>query len=122
MARVLFADDDADMRALAIQLLSRRGYDVVTAGDGSEAIDMLLRLDPDLVVTDLNMPRQSGHEVCAAVRRIPTLVSIPLVLLTAVPLTDERVLQVTADTKAIAVAKTDIRRLPDLVDELVNAA
>lgn len=122
MARVLFADDDADMRALAIQLLSRRGYEVVTADDGTEAIDMLATHDPDLVITDLNMPRQNGQEVCAAVRRSPRLHKIPLVILTAVPLTDERVMQVASDNNAIAVAKTDIRRLPDLADELIDAA
>jgi CheY-like chemotaxis protein len=110
------------MRALAIQLLSRRGYEVVTADDGTEAIDMLATHDPDLVITDLNMPRQNGQEVCAAVRRSPRLHKIPLVILTAVPLTDERVMQVASDNNAIAVAKTDIRRLPDLADELIDAA
>ena len=122
MACVLFADDDADIRALATQLLSQRGYEVVTAGDGAEAIDMLAPLAPDMVVTDLIMPRSSGHDVCTAVRRIPKLLTIPLVLFTAVPLTDERVRRVTADTNAIALTKTDIGRLPDLADELVNAA
>jgi CheY-like chemotaxis protein len=119
---VLFADDDADMRALATQLLGRRGYEVVTAGDGTEAIDMLSKVDPDLVVTDLNMPRQTGQDVCAAVRSSPRLRSIPLVLLTATPLTDKRVVQVAIDNNAVAMAKTDIRRLPDLADELIDAA
>ena len=122
MACVLFADDEADMRALARQLLSRRGHDVRTAEDGGEAIAMLAEIEPDLVITDLNMPRVDGQAVCIAVRRSPTLAGIPLVVLTALPLDDQRVLRVTAESNAIAVAKTDIRRLPDLADELTRAA
>lgn len=123
MACVLFADDDADMRQLAIQLLSRRGHDVVTAGDGTEAIAMLQEIDPALVITDLNMPGEDGYAVCLAVRNSPTLHSIPLVLITALPFGDRRVQQVLAESNVIVVAKTDIVRLPDLTDELVaNAA
>ena len=122
MACVLFADDEADMRALAHQLLTRRGHDVRTAGDGSEAIAMLAEIAPDLVITDLNMPRVDGQAVCVAVRSSPNLAGIPLVVLTALPLDDLRVMRVTAESNAIAVAKTDIRRLPDLADELTRAA
>lgn len=122
MARILFADDDADMRALASQLLQRRGFEVVTAGDGSEAIELITHAGLDLVITDMNMPGRDGHEVCIAVRRHPSLRGIPVVLLTALPLDDRRVLQVSADSQAIVVAKTDITRLADLADQLVTSA
>ena len=122
MASVLFADDDADIRALASQLLGRRGHHVVTAGDGSEAITLLAEFLPDVVITDLNMPQQDGYAVCRAVRQSPQLRHIPLVLITALPQDDLRVLQVVADSRAIVIAKTDIVRLADLADRLVSSA
>jgi CheY-like chemotaxis protein len=122
MACVLFADDDADIRALATQLLGRRGHNVVTAGDGLEAITLLAELLPDVVITDLNMPRQDGFAVCRAVRQSPQLRHIPLVLITALPQDDLRVLQVVAESRAIVIAKTDIVRLADLADRLVSSA
>jgi CheY-like chemotaxis protein len=122
MASVLFADDDADIRALATQLLGRRGHNVVTAGDGLEAITLLAELLPDVVITDLNMPQQDGFAVCRAVRQSPQLRHIPLVLITALPQDDLRVLQVVAESRAIVIAKTDIVRLADLADRLVSSA
>jgi two-component system, chemotaxis family, chemotaxis protein CheY len=122
MASVLFADDDADIRALASQLLGRGGHHVVTAGDGSEAITLLTEFLPDVVITDLNMPQQDGYAVCRAVRQSPQLRHIPLVLITALPQDDLRVMQVVADSRAIVIAKTDIVRLADLADRLVSSA
>jgi CheY-like chemotaxis protein len=122
MASVLFADDDADIRALATQLLERRGHHVVTAGDGSEAITLLSEFLPDVVITDLNMPQQDGFAVCRAVRQSPHLRNIPLVLITALPHDDLRVMQVVAESWAIVIAKTDIVRLADLADRLVSSA
>ncbi len=122
MASVLFADDDADIRALATQLLGRRGHVVVTAGDGLEAIALLTEFLPDVVITDLNMPQQDGFAVCRAVRQSPRLRHIPLVLITALPQDDLRVMQVVAESRAIVLAKTDIVRLADLADRLVSSA
>jgi CheY-like chemotaxis protein len=122
MASVLFADDDPDIRALATQLLGRRGHHVVTAGSGTEAIMLLSEFTPDVVITDLNMPQQDGGAVCRAVRQSQRLSHIPLVLITALPDDDERVLQAVSECRALVVAKTDIVRLADLADRLVSSA
>ncbi|MEO8898463.1 MAG: response regulator [Candidatus Dormibacter sp.] len=122
MASVLFADDDPDIRALASQLLARRGHHALTAGDGTEAITLLTEFIPDMVITDLNMPQQDGCAVCRAVRESPRLSHIPLVLITALPEDDLRVLQAVSESRAIVIAKTDIVRLPDLADRLVSSA
>jgi CheY-like chemotaxis protein len=122
MASVLFADDDPDIRALVSQLLGRRGHHVVTAGNGTEAIMMLTEFSPDMVITDLNMPQQDGSAVCRAVRESQRLSHIPLVLITALPEDDLRVLQAVSESRAVVIAKTDIVRLPDLADRLVSSA
>lgn len=122
MATVLFADDDADICVLATQLLARRGHTVITAADGAEAIGLLADVAPDMVITDLNMPRQDGRAVCRAVRAIPHLRNIPLVLITALPASDQRVLEVATENMAVVIAKTDIVRLPELAEQLVSTA
>ncbi len=120
MAKVLLADDDPDIRELGRLLLARHGHQVVTADDGVEAIALLPTETPALVVTDLNMPNQDGRAVCTAVRSSPTLQGIPVVLLTALPLNDDRVVQASAECQAVVLLKTDIGRLGDLADQLVS--
>jgi CheY-like chemotaxis protein len=119
MATVLFADDDPDIRELARLLLATHGHQVVTAQDGVEAIAMLPDVSPALVITDVNMPHEDGLAVCAAVRSSPALRDIPLVVLTALPISDERVVQASAISKAVVLIKTEISRLGELADTLV---
>lgn len=75
--RILVADDDAQLqRALRITLAAR-GYDVVAAHDGAEAIDLAASAHPDLILLDLGMPRVDGTDVIRAVRAwssVPILV------------------------------------------------
>ncbi|HSP10657.1 MAG TPA: response regulator [Candidatus Dormibacteraeota bacterium] len=116
---MLLADDDPDIRELGRLLLARHGHQVVTAEDGVEAIAMLPRETPALVVTDLNMPRKDGRDVCSAVRSSSILHSIPVVMLTAMPPNDERVVQATTECRAVVLLKTDISTLGELADRLV---
>lgn len=122
IATVLFADDDPDIRELARLLLIKRGHQVVTAEDGMEAISMLSTVSPALVITDVNMPHQDGVAVCIAVRSSPALQGIPLVLLTALPVNDERVVRACTTTNAVVLIKTDISRLGEVADSLVTGA
>jgi CheY-like chemotaxis protein len=92
---------------------------VVTAENGLEAIAMLLRVSPALVITDVNMPHQDGVAVCEAVRSSPALQGIPVVLLTALPADDERVVQASVVSNALVLIKTEISRLGELADRLV---
>lgn len=78
---ILVVDDDADQRAGVAELLSQRGYEVVGASDGQEAIDLLLQgLHPTLIVLDLTMPRMDGWCFLAHLRgamrsTVPVLVT-----------------------------------------------
>jgi CheY-like chemotaxis protein len=120
MALVLVADDDPDIRDLARLLISRHGHEVVTVGDGGEAIALLASEPPALVVTDYTMPKQDGLVVCRAVRSSPELGAIPLVILTALPITDERVVRASTETSAVILSKTEISRLGELADGLMS--
>lgn len=67
--RVLIVDDDAVFCQIAQQVLPEYGYEVRCAEDGFEALNLLKSALPDLIITDLNMPRMSGFELLSLVRR-----------------------------------------------------
>jgi CheY-like chemotaxis protein len=67
---ILVADDEESNRELLEELLSREGFEVVTAADGLSALQELNRLQPDLVLLDVLMPRMSGLDVCEKIQRL----------------------------------------------------
>ena len=79
---VLIADDNADMRAHLQRVLSPQ-WQTVAVNDGQEGIDAARRLRPDLIVTDVMMPRMDGFELVAAIRADPDLATTPVLMLSA---------------------------------------
>ncbi len=81
-ARVLVADDNADLRSYIVGLLSPH-YDVVATADGAEALDAARAHPPDMVVSDVMMPRLDGYGLVQALRAEQATASIPVLLLSA---------------------------------------
>jgi DNA-binding response OmpR family regulator len=81
--RVLVVDDEKDLVDLISYNLVRNGYDVVTAFNGNEALDVARRESPDLVVLDLMLPGIDGTEVARQLRNDARTAGIPIVMLTA---------------------------------------
>jgi len=80
--RVLVAEDEPDLRGFIVGVL-KENYDVDAASDGAEALELLEKHRPDLVLTDVMMPGTSGLDLCRAVKGDPSLRNIPVILLTA---------------------------------------
>ena len=80
-ATILIADDDADTRTVLRTVLERRGYHVVEAADGAEALAAAARTPPDLVLLDLRMPRIHGHDVIRSLRRNAGTLRLPIIVL-----------------------------------------
>ncbi len=78
--RILVVDDEASIRRILETRLSMIGYDVVTASDGEEALDVFHKQGPDLVVLDVMMPKLDGYGVCQELRKES---DIPIIMLTA---------------------------------------
>jgi DNA-binding response OmpR family regulator len=87
--KILFVDDEEQIRRLLSSFLTRRGYLVKTAVDGQEALDMLKSETPDLVITDVNMPNVDGVELTRRLRAHPHLNHLPIIMLSAKVQTDE---------------------------------
>ncbi|WSQ55213.1 SpoIIE family protein phosphatase [Streptomyces sp. NBC_01218] len=82
-ARVLIADDNADMREYLTRLLRGAGYQVHAVSDGQQALDTIRTDVPDLVVSDVMMPRLNGLALVSALRADQSTASVPVILLSA---------------------------------------
>jgi two-component system, OmpR family, response regulator MtrA len=83
MARIVVADDDADIRDLISFKLQQDGHEVIAVGDGAAAVETCRREVPDLAVLDVTMPGMGGLDVVRALRLDPSLAEVPVILLTA---------------------------------------
>ena len=92
-AAVLVVDDNPDKLLMACVLLEKAGYRVTTAADGLEAFEAARRARPLLVVSDVMMPRASGIELCQMLRSEPRLNSVPVLLVSALRVNDESVVE-----------------------------
>jgi DNA-binding response OmpR family regulator len=82
-SRVLLCDDEAHIRRAAEIKLTNAGYEVSTASDGQEAWEKIQAHPPDILVTDLQMPRMDGLELSRRVRETPETAHLPVLMLTA---------------------------------------
>lgn len=83
MARIVVADDEADIRRLVAFTLKRRGHDVLEADSGDGALALIRETMPDAVVLDVMMPGMTGLEVARILSSEPATSSIPIIILSA---------------------------------------
>jgi CheY-like chemotaxis protein len=81
---ILLAEDHADSREMLAVMLEMDGYRVVRAEDGIEALDLAREVKPDLIITDVNMPRMNGIDLIRAIRNAENGLSVvPIIAVTA---------------------------------------
>ncbi len=113
------AEDGVDALTMLGLMLECRGFDVVLAGDGRDALNAVIRHGPDAVVSDMNMPHLDGLGLCQALRELPDGGSVPVILWSSAQADDSRLLQAVAlggvvfVSKSLAVTEVDaaLRRL-----------
>jgi two-component system, chemotaxis family, sensor kinase CheA len=88
--RILVVDDSLTTRSLERSILESRGYEVVVAVDGVDALERLRSQAIDLVVSDLEMPRMDGYALTAEIRRDERLRRLPVVLVTSLDSREHR--------------------------------
>lgn len=81
-AKILVVDDEPPIRELLREVLTSVGYTVIMAADGREALPMTLAEKPDLILSDIRMPKLDGLTLCKALRVNPETKSIPIIMLT----------------------------------------
>jgi DNA-binding response OmpR family regulator len=80
---ILVVDDEAHILHVVSLKLTNAGYDVITAEDGEEALDLALTKNPDLIITDFQMPFMTGLELCVRLKQEAKTAATPALMLTA---------------------------------------
>jgi CheY-like chemotaxis protein len=83
VSKVVFCEDDPMIRKLVQAALRSTTHDVHIADDGKQGLDLIQRVRPDVVFSDVSMPVMDGFELADAMRAMPDLAHIPVVFMTA---------------------------------------
>jgi putative two-component system response regulator len=110
-ARILVVDDNPGIATLMSQLLTMRGYDVITAADAQQAEVEVRRHAPDLILSDVRMPGKSGYDFCRDLKSDPATRLIPFVLITGLTDSSDKV-------RGIEAGADDFLNKPVLAEEL----
>jgi putative two-component system response regulator len=108
---VLAVDDNEQNLQLLEEYLSTWGYDVVMARDGREALQLLPRIDPSVIILDVMMPVMDGYEACGFIKDQPGGRTLPILMLTALTGTEDKI-------KALECGADDFLNKPINKDEL----
>src|SRR5262245_46288279 len=129
--RILVVDDKLDTRLLLRELLSSKGYEVITATEATEAEEKVHSEKPDLVLLDVIMPGKSGYELCRQLKDDPFTRLIPVVMITGLTDRDDRVRGIEAGAddflnkplypEELFARVKSLLKLKEFTDELENA-
>src|ERR1700737_2158722 len=129
--KILVVDDESANVEVFSRLMTRLGYEVLTASNGEMALELVARDRPDLVLLDVNMPGIDGFEVCRRLKEASGTRLIPVVLITALTASEDRIrgIEAGADdflSKPSVIAELEARvrsltRLKRYTDELDSA-
>ena len=110
--RILVVDDQPSIAGLMSQLLTIRGYSVITASNAEQAEAEVRRQPPDLILSDVMMPGKSGYDLCRSLKENPATRLIPFVLITGLSDSSDRV-------RGIESGADDFLNKPVLAEELI---
>jgi two-component system chemotaxis response regulator CheY len=115
--RALVVDDSMLVRHTVCRFLEQRGYEVESASNGVEALEKLAHASPDIVITDMAMPKMNGSELIDSLKAHPETASIPIVVLSGRPSGSDA----QGETRATFVIHKDIDIEQQLEKALVGA-
>ena len=90
MTKIMVVEDDASLREIYSIRLTAEGYEIVSAGDGEEALATAVREHPDLILSDVMMPKISGFDMLDILRSTPETSNIKVIVMTALSSEDQR--------------------------------
>lgn len=116
MKQILVVEDEYAIVEMIKAVLEAEDYQVLTAGDGKGALEILKELHPDLILCDIMMPRLDGRKFCMILQSTPEYRSIPIVMMSAL---GEQLIQDTCTYDAFLPKPFDLDHMLDLVSHLL---
>jgi two-component system cell cycle response regulator DivK len=116
---ILVAEDSVDSREMMRTLLKMKGYEVCEAGDGVAAVEVALRIHPDLIFVDLQLPKLDGLQVARKIRLYPKLKKTPIVILSGYDASKYGQAAMDAGCNDYLVKPIDFDRLEKLLNAVV---
>ena len=120
MIRILLVEDNELNRDMLSRRLQRRGYDVVLAVDGQEAITTAETSKPDVILMDMDLPVLNGWEATRTLRNNPAIRDIPVIALTAHALPADRERAIEAGCDAYQSKPVDFPELVSKIEQLTK--
>ena len=118
--KILVADDELDLQWALRHSLHDAGYQVFTAGNGREALGLVYKHNPSLLILDINMPELTGLEVCRQLRRDSRFAALPIIFLTVESRIENRVNGLDSGCDDYVVKPFDLRELKARVRALLR--
>ena len=118
--RILIADDEPAVARILQMHLESKGYEVITAGDGREALQQLDAAKPDLIILDVSMPYADGFEVLEIIRSSPDTRDIPVIMATAKASDSDIVQGWRSGADCYLTKPIDVNELMSFVDRILN--
>jgi len=122
MTRILLVEDNEMNRDMLSRRLARRGFEVLMAEDGEQAVSMALSERPDIVLMDVSLPLKDGWQAAREIRASPAGAGIRIIALTAHAMSDDRIRALEAGCDDYETKPVDFPRLLERIAALTGDA
>ncbi len=117
--KILIVEDNPQNMKLLEMLLEAKGYILLEAIDGEQAMDVATTERPDLILMDIQLPKMSGLEVTRKLRQLPAFNHIPIIAITAYAMKGDKEKFIKAGCDAYLPKPIDTRELPRVISEML---
>jgi two-component system cell cycle response regulator DivK len=118
--KVLIVEDNEDNRELVVKVLRNKGYEMVQAADGEEALEKAVAERPDLILLDISLPKLDGYEVAKRLKSMEEFQEIPIIAFTAHAMKGDREKVIIAGFEGYISKPVNVRELPEQVRSFIR--
>ena len=118
---ILYVEDNFDNRTLVRRILMAEGYNLLEAVNATEALEILGKTRPNLILMDINMPDMDGYSLTAKIKKMPGLESIPIIALTANVMRGDREKSLEAGCDGYIQKPIDIDMLSEQIERFLRS-
>jgi len=117
--KILIAEDNPQNMRLLEMLLGAKGYTLLKATDGEEAVNLATTGRPDLIIMDIQLPKMNGLEATRKLRQLPDFSHTPIIAITAYAMKGDREKLLAAGCDAYLSKPINTRELPEIISEML---